>query len=112
MITCQPFCQQSCPPYYQQLLTAPPNSEEQAGALISKKRKDEDLQRKRTRAEFKIPVINLDIEERIKTMRESVEAAKDDQKVEDLALVAKALSWIGDDDDSFKSSVPVQLQHG
>lgn len=47
------------------------------------------------RTAIKIPVINLDIEDRIRTMRREAAETQDEQKLRDLKQVKKALSRIG-----------------
>ena len=52
---------------------------------------------KRTKS-VKIPVINLDVYEKLKEMEEEAEKEGDDQKLKDIACVKKGLMWIGEAD--------------
>ena len=52
---------------------------------------------KRTKS-VKIPVINLDVYEKLKEMEEEAEKEGDDQKLKDIAFVKKGLVWIGETD--------------
>ena len=58
------------------------------------------------RTEIKIPV-NLDIEDRIRTMRREAVEARDEQRLRDLKLVEKALRWIGHADGEERVGVEV-----
>ena len=48
---------------------------------------------KRTKS-VKIPVINLDVYEKLKEMEEEAEKEGDDQKLRDITCVKKGLMWI------------------
>ena len=48
---------------------------------------------KRTKS-VKIPVINLDVYEKLKEMEEKAEKEGDDQKLRDITYVKKGLMWI------------------
>ena len=48
---------------------------------------------KRTKS-VKIPVINLDVYEKLKEMEEKAEKEGDDQKLRDITYVKKGLRWI------------------
>ena len=52
---------------------------------------------KRTKS-IMIPVINLDIYEKLKEMEEEAEKEGDDQKLREITCVKKGLMWIGDAD--------------
>ena len=46
----------------------------------------------------KIPVINLDVYEKLKEMEEAAEKEGDDQKLKDIAFMEKGLIWIEETD--------------
>ena len=50
---------------------------------------------KRTKS-VKIPVINLDVYEKLKEMEKEAEKEGDDQKLRDITCVKKGLMWIGE----------------
>ena len=52
---------------------------------------------KRTKS-VKIPVINLDVYEKLKEMEEEAEKEGDDQKLRDMTCVKKGLMWIEEAD--------------
>ena len=66
---------------------------------IKKRKATEGIERtaKRTKS-VKIPVINLDVYEKLKEMEEEAEKEGDDQKLKDIAFVKKGLVWIGETD--------------
>ena len=55
----------------------------------------------------KIPVINLDVYEKLKEMEEAAEKEGDDQKLKDIAFMEKGLIWIEETDREESVSIEI-----
>ena len=66
---------------------------------IKKRKATAEMERTaKRRKDVKIPVINLDVDEKLKEMEEVAEKEGDHQKLKDIAFVKKGLMWIGETD--------------
>ena len=70
------------------------------GKVIDRKRKVQSKARQspvKCRKKVKIPIIiNLDVDDKLKEMKEIAEREKDEQKLKDMPYVMKALSYLGE----------------
>ena len=80
-------------------LVSPPPEPVVQRVRIKKKKAREKIEEaaKRTKR-VKIPVINLDVYEKLKEMQEEAEKEGDDQKLRDITCVKNSLMWIGEAD--------------
>ena len=80
-------------------LVSPPPEPVVQRARIKKRNVTERIEgaARRTKS-IKIPVINLDVYEKLKEMEEEAEKEGDDQKLRDITCIKKGLMWIGEAD--------------
>ena len=93
------------------LLVSPPPQPVVHGLQITNRKATERIEgaAKRTNC-VKIPVINLDVYEKLKEMEKEAEKEGDNQKLRDINCVKKGLMWIGEADGEENSIEPWEMR--